>query len=84
MRYLAAILFALVLAIPAISVELFRYQGAAKDGGLAGSLLNPGSAARSRLRARWIRTDVFLVSFDPVRGDSLLCSLEIEPPTTNQ
>jgi hypothetical protein len=40
MRYLAAILFALMLAITAISVELFRYQGAAKDGGLAGSLLN--------------------------------------------
>jgi hypothetical protein len=33
MRYLATILITLMLAVPAISVELFRYRGAAKDGG---------------------------------------------------
>jgi hypothetical protein len=33
MRYLATVLIALLLAIPAFSVELFRYRGAAKDGG---------------------------------------------------
>jgi hypothetical protein len=33
MRYLAAILVTLLLTLPAISVELFRYRGAAKDGG---------------------------------------------------
>ena len=30
---LATILITLLLAVPAISVELFRYRGAAKDGG---------------------------------------------------
>jgi hypothetical protein len=33
MRYLAGILITLFLTIPAISVELFRYRGAAKDSG---------------------------------------------------
>jgi hypothetical protein len=33
MRYLATILITLSLMVPAISVELFRYRGAAKDGG---------------------------------------------------
>ena len=33
MTYLATILITLLLSVPAMSVELFRYQGAAKDGG---------------------------------------------------
>jgi len=33
MRYCATILITLLLAVPALSVELFRYRGAAKDGG---------------------------------------------------
>ena len=33
MPYLATILIILLLAVPALSVELFRYRGAAKDGG---------------------------------------------------
>jgi hypothetical protein len=33
MRYFTIILITLLLAIPALSVELFRYRGAAKDGG---------------------------------------------------
>src|SRR6266481_2420032 len=33
MRYLATIVITLMLAVPAMSVELFRYRGAAKDGG---------------------------------------------------
>jgi hypothetical protein len=33
MRYLAAILITFLLAVPAMSVELFRYRGAAMDGG---------------------------------------------------
>ena len=32
-RYLATIIVALMLAVPVIAVELFRYRGAAKDGG---------------------------------------------------
>jgi hypothetical protein len=31
--YLATALLILLLAVPATSVELFRYRGAAKDGG---------------------------------------------------
>src|SRR6476646_7147259 len=33
MPYLASILLTLFLAVPAMSVELFRYRGAAMDGG---------------------------------------------------
>jgi hypothetical protein len=33
MHYLATILITLMLAVPAMSVELFRYRGAPKDGG---------------------------------------------------
>ena len=33
MRYFATTLITLLLTIPAVSVELFRYRGAAKDGG---------------------------------------------------
>jgi hypothetical protein len=33
MRYPATILITLLLAVPAMSVELFRYRGAANDGG---------------------------------------------------
>lgn len=36
LRYLASILVSFLLAAPAMSVELFRYRGAAKDGGTAG------------------------------------------------
>jgi hypothetical protein len=35
MRYFTTILLTLLLAVPAISVELFRYRGAAEDGGTA-------------------------------------------------
>jgi hypothetical protein len=33
MRSLATILITLLFAVPAMSIELFRYRGAAKDGG---------------------------------------------------
>ena len=33
MRHFTAILITLLLSVPAMSVELFRYRGAAKDGG---------------------------------------------------
>src|SRR6202165_828137 len=32
-RYLTTLLITLLLSVPAMSVELFRYRGAAKDGG---------------------------------------------------
>jgi hypothetical protein len=33
MRYLSTFLIVLSMILPAMSVELFRYRGAAKDGG---------------------------------------------------
>jgi hypothetical protein len=33
MRHLATVLVTLLLSVPALSVELFRYRGAANDGG---------------------------------------------------
>ena len=36
MRYLATGLVTILLLFPALSVELFRYRGAAKDGGTSG------------------------------------------------
>jgi hypothetical protein len=33
MRWRVIILITLLLAVPAMAVELFRYRGAAKDGG---------------------------------------------------
>jgi hypothetical protein len=33
MCYFASILITFLLSVPAMSVELFRYRGAAKDGG---------------------------------------------------
>jgi hypothetical protein len=32
-RYLVTVIVALMLSVPAMSVELFRYRGAAKNGG---------------------------------------------------
>jgi hypothetical protein len=43
MRYLATILIILLLAVPAMSVELFRYRGAEKDGGTLDTFLKPES-----------------------------------------
>jgi hypothetical protein len=42
MRHLATILITLLLTIPAMSVELFRYRGAASDGGTLEYLFEAG------------------------------------------
>ena len=41
MRYLATGLITLLLPLPALSVELFRYRGAAKDGGILEYVFEP-------------------------------------------
>ena len=41
-RTLATILITLLLSVPAMSVELFRYRGAAKDGGTLEYLFEAG------------------------------------------
>jgi hypothetical protein len=54
MRYLAGILITLLLTIPAISVELFRYRRAANDGGTleyvfeAGEQNSPNAATKEK------------------------------------
>jgi len=42
MRHLATILITLMLAVPAMTVELFRYRGAAKDRGTLEYLFEAG------------------------------------------
>jgi hypothetical protein len=54
MRYLATVLIILLLTLPALSVELFRYRGAAKDGGTleyvfeAGEQNSPNAATKEK------------------------------------
>src|ERR1700721_4549406 len=42
MRYLATGLVTILLLLPALSVELFRHRGAAKDGGTLEHVFEPG------------------------------------------
>ena len=49
MRYLATGLVTLLLSLPALSVELFRYRGAAKDGGTLVWALRTAKAGDPRL-----------------------------------
>jgi hypothetical protein len=49
LRYLATGLVTLLLPLPALSVEPFRYRGAAKDGGI----LKPKKRDRSKSAARY-------------------------------
>ena len=50
MRYLAGILITLLLTIPAISVELFRYRRAANDGGTLEYVFEAGEQIFSQHR----------------------------------
>jgi hypothetical protein len=49
MSYLATILITLLLVVPAMSVELFRYRGAAKDGGTLEYVFEAGEQTYRRL-----------------------------------
>jgi hypothetical protein len=44
MRYLATGLVTILLLLPALSVELFRYRGAAKDGGTLEYVFEAGAS----------------------------------------
>jgi hypothetical protein len=71
MRYLATLLITLLLAAPAMSVELFRYRGAAKDGGTleytfeAGEQNSPNAVTKEK--AAEIAAD-FMTTFYPVQS----------------
>jgi hypothetical protein len=66
MRYFATTLITLLLAVPAMSGELFRYRGAAKDGGTleyvfeAGEQHSPNAVTKEK--AAEIATD-FMTTF---------------------
>jgi hypothetical protein len=74
MPYLATILITLLLSVPAMSVELFRYRGAAKDGGTfeyvfeAGEQSSPN--AKTKEKAAEIAAD-FMTTFYHVQVGAL-------------
>src|SRR6202162_2258563 len=74
MPFLATILLSLFLATPAFSVELFRYRGAAKDGGTleyvfeAGEQKSPNAVTKEK--AAEIAAD-FRTTFYPVQVGAL-------------
>src|SRR6202035_3139954 len=74
MRYLATILITLLLAVPAMSVELFRYRGAAKDGGTLEYLFEAGeqnsSNAITKEKAAEIAAD-FMTTFYHIQVGAL-------------
>jgi hypothetical protein len=74
MPYLATILITLLLAVPAMSVELFRYRGADKDGGTleyvfdGGELNSPNAVTKEK--AAEIAAD-FMATFYHVQVGAL-------------
>jgi hypothetical protein len=74
MSYLATILIMLLLAVPAMSVELFRYRGAAKDGGTLEYVFDGGEQnspnAVSKEKAAEIAAD-FMTTFYHVQVGAL-------------
>src|ERR1700719_3876583 len=74
MRHLATILITLLLAAPATSVELFRYRGAAKDGGTLEYVFDAGEqnspTAVTKEKAAEIAAD-FMTTFYHVQVGAL-------------
>src|SRR6476620_4418709 len=74
MLRLATILITLLLAVPAMSVELFRYRGAAKDGGTLEYVFEAGeqnsSNAVTKEKADEIAAD-FMTTFYHVQVGAL-------------
>ena len=68
MRYLATGLVTILLLLPALSVELFRYRGAAKDGGTleyvfeAGEQNSPDAVTKEKRRRDCCRLYEHLLS----------------------
>ena len=69
---LAAILISLMLAVPAMSAELFRYRGAARDGGTMEYVFEGGEQnspkAVTKEKAAEIAAD-FMTTLYPVRSE---------------
>jgi hypothetical protein len=74
MRYIATAVLIFVLTLPALSVELFRYRGAAKDGGTIEYVLEAGEQnspnAVTKEKAAEIAAD-FMTTFYHVQVGAL-------------
>src|ERR1700719_4780129 len=74
MRHLATILITLSLVVPAMSIELFRYRGAAKDGGTLEYVFEAGEqnspSAVTKEKAAEIAAD-FMTTFYHVQVGAL-------------
>ena len=74
MPYLATLLITLLLSVPAMSVELFRYRGAAKDGGTLEYVFDAGEQnspnAVTKEKAAEIAAD-FMTTFYHVQVGAL-------------
>jgi hypothetical protein len=74
MPYIATILITLFLSVPAISTELFRYRGAAKDGGTLEYIFEAGEQnspnAVTKEKAAEIAAD-FMTTFYHVQVGAL-------------
>jgi hypothetical protein len=75
MRYLATLLVTLLLSVPALSVELFRYRGAAKDGGTLEYVFDAGEQdspnAVTKEKAAEIAADFMTTTFYHVQVGAL-------------
>jgi hypothetical protein len=72
-RYLATGLVTLLLPLPALSVELFRYRGAAKDGGTLEYIFEAGEHNSPDAVAKEIAAEIaadFMTTFYHVQGRS--------------
>jgi hypothetical protein len=74
MRYLPTVLITLLLTLPALPVELFRYRGAAKDGGTIEHVFEAGEQnspdAVTKEKAAEIAAD-FMTTFYHVQVGTL-------------
>ena len=75
MRHLATILITLALVVLAMSVELFRYLGAAKDGGTleyvfeAGEQNSPDTVTKNKSRTQRISRQTFMAFILQARSE---------------
>jgi hypothetical protein len=70
LRYLATVLITLLLTLPALSVELFRYRGAAKDGGTLEYVFEAGEQNSPDAVTKEKAAD-FMTTFYHVQVDAL-------------
>jgi hypothetical protein len=65
MRFLATIFVSVFLAVPAWSVELFRYRGAAKDGGTLEYVFEAGEQMFGLSRTQYAPNELLYAHLRP-------------------